>query len=301
MKFQISYPANLFFFVDNMSRWDLHTREGYAEFWKKQFGWCKGYDQKLRAYSGIRRKYGWGKLDAWMILPLTIKGAKKATKKNMAAKDYKELWEILGTFQKDFDILWKGIKPDLERARMELKKRCSTKRFEESVRRLRVFYGVHKKFDVYLHILSTPPGVGRGGGANAGGKNISVEVRQGEHIGWHIPTILHEYAHAMDRYGFNVWNFCELPNIFRVELLYEAIVASIFPIGYLGRRYYGKTPSDLREYIRYYKSIPGSERYVLRYTLARKLIPMTKRYFRNNRPLDRDYMKKAIKLSYTVM
>src|SRR5512143_1667041 len=57
---QVTYASNLFYVVDQLSRWDPHTRLYYREYWEKRFGVGREDLEILDAYRRVRALYAWG-------------------------------------------------------------------------------------------------------------------------------------------------------------------------------------------------------------------------------------------------
>ncbi len=190
LKFNIYYPHNLYFLMDNLSGWDVHCRSFLKEEFPDLFLSIK---RLLPAYRKIRRKYGW---ETESIERFFLESEMKRVVKNLAKISIKEQKIIL----KIVDILDKKLKPLWLKKEKVLKCRIEDlnkhwKQYSnQAVKEIERFLDlkIPKKTEVF--ILFTPRGTG--GGANLGKKGFTLEAgdpRTPSIISFEV--LLHELIH----------------------------------------------------------------------------------------------------------
>jgi len=190
LNFQVTYASNLFYVVDQLSRWDPHTRPYYREYWERRFG-LAGEDLKvLDAYRRVRSLYFWGVLEPAFYGPGNQRSVQEKLNK-IAGRDAKVLWQALEHFRPKFNRIWAEAAYLLPMAK-ELASNA-TDQDKLLLEEVRNFFGATAMSIDVLALWSPEPKAG-GGGYNGG--RITLEMPQGRPLEQILAVLLHESLHA---------------------------------------------------------------------------------------------------------
>ena len=223
LNLQVSYSSNLFYVVDQLSRWDAHTRPYYREYWEKRFG-LAGEDLKvLDAYRRVRALYAWGVLEPVFYGPGNQRWVQEQLNQ-IAGRDAKVVWQALEHFRPKFDRIW-GEAAYLSPMARELAANATDKD-KLLLDEARNFFGaIPMSIDV-LALWSPEPKAG-GGGYNGG--RIALEVPQGRPLERMLAVLLHESFHAFqEAREQRMMSFADEQGI-PYEILHEAVLYAIAP------------------------------------------------------------------------
>jgi len=226
LQFKISKLANQFFFVDNLSEWNIYCRRNYNKEWLNRFGkLTKKEKVALKNYRLLMRKYREENLYK-KIRNIFYSGRyvryieryahyndgleknngelRKKIKKLILIKSADILFDSISTFYPKFQTVWKKYQPTLSyNKKIILKNYKDTKNALNSIfYRLASFYGKEiAKQDLDVYLIISPVKNYQGGKAIDKNK-ISIELNKLDYENknqliafWFL--VVHETIHAI--------------------------------------------------------------------------------------------------------
>jgi len=190
--FRLSYGANLFYVVDQVSRWDQHTRTYYRDNWEKRFELTAQDRRMLDRYARLRSLYPWGVLEPAFFGAGGDKEARRRLGAIATPEDAVAILKALSHFQGRFDKLWaeavymEGMTKDLAAS--------MTTDHRRLIDQVTVFFESEPHSLDVLPIYSPEPTAG-GGGFNGG--RIALEMPKGRPVQRLVAVLLHEAFHAL--------------------------------------------------------------------------------------------------------
>lgn len=230
LNLQVSYASNLFYVVDQLSRWDPHTRPYYREYWEKRFGMA-GEDRKvLDRYRRVRTLYPWGVLEPVFYGPGNQRSVQQDLNK-IAGRDANVLWQALEQFRPKFDRIWAEAAYLLPMTK-ELAANI-TEKDKQLLEEVGGFFGAPAMAIDVLALWSPEPKAG-GGGYNGG--RIALEMPQGRPLERIIAVLWHESLHAFQEAQERKLTAFAAEQGIPYEIMHEAILYAISP-GVWARRH----------------------------------------------------------------
>jgi len=290
MKFSliINKSANFYFFIQNLSEWHFSNRKDYNVLWRKELGrFSPQEEDALKQLKEIHLKYPFGKLylghqffiekSPWAVL-----------EQKLPQEDFINLKNIFSLLEKKFTLLWDKESPFLMQWRKELNDKINNPPFIESTVGLlkAIFNTLPSEREIMVYLLFSSP-EHTGGGANIGGKNISLEISRYpiQDINKAIGIIWHETIHlCFQNQNFFPFVLKQLSNDRqKADLINEITIGSLFPRGILGIRLLkNKPPQKLIEGV-------NSEQTI-------KILNLVKEYIDNKKSLDERYIRILIEI-----
>lgn len=323
MKFKI-YPVskigNQFFFISNLSEWHFSCRKRYNSFWLTETGKLSKTEKRyLKVLKKIIAEYH---LSRYLGVPFFTKPEKKVW--NEAAKiltknEYRIFKKIFTVFEQRFNKIWNPIvlKQNAEILQDELNK----KYYKKIQKDLKIFLGENRIKQANIYLLKHPAeNWYLAGGANIGARKLTLEcneLRPNEaSVELAAATVYHEFIHLayQEKIEKEIDKIIAgtkleqtiLPLIQKrslKEILSEIIISSLFSRGYLADKYlhyqpYKKIKKQNKEYAKIYKQFKEGKLTdfdILCVYFIYKLYPLTKKYIKNKKQLDENYIKTILK------
>ncbi|MFQ5809847.1 MAG: S41 family peptidase [Armatimonadota bacterium] len=280
LTFHVSYGANLFYVVDQISRWDPHTRTYYQDYWKKRFGATRQDLRTLEDYCVVRAQYPWGKLEPVFYAGGDGRAARARLNKVAPGVDARTGMRALEQFRPEFDQVWAEADYLHEMTeRLAAGVTAEHKRsFDEAAR----LFGAQA---VSLDVLAmwSPEPLAGGGGFNGG--RIALEMPRGRPIERVLAVMFHEALHAFQEPRESQLDAFAQEHDMPSGVMHEAVLYAIAP-GVFARRH-GHTdplPGQIAE-MEAQDISPEDELYQIR-KLALALEPVTDDYLRSGRTLE---------------
>ncbi len=319
LKFEIvpsvSYWANFFFFVSNLSNWHFSCRSSYNEFWLSKTGpLSKDEEKALRQARQLFKKFGFGK-KYWGLIFLREDESlvwKKA--KDFFGPEISKFERIADIFKPRFEKIWpeeeKLLKSWLERLNGIKEKLVP----EGLVKNLDILFGdfYRKKGVSSVNVtLLMSAGEQKGGGGNLGPGAITLEISRVP-LNDLRPTVLlmwHEIVHSVwqtGKYQRMLKRFSEslpekyfLSNSRKIPLrvvVNEGITESLFPHGYLSEKHFGfPVKEHFDKELGRSKKLSDKMRY-WRNLSAYILSPLVKEYLEKNKLIDKLFLERTYSL-----
>ncbi len=318
MKFDIKYTklGNKFFFISNLSEWNIYCRKHYNQIWLKNNSLLKKEKNALLAIKEILNRHNATNL---FLSSSDIKKIWESVREKIGENDFKKLQGIFELFTSRFEKIWQKEKNNLRGVSKLLKKDLF---FSRKIFNLISFlYKIRKKPKKITIILLANP-VKKlliGGGSGLGENKISIEcsriTAKNNKTQLLERVIIHELIHAS--FEKNVKNDIEkyinseyFRNKYQKELqksriykqtnsflgvIKELILTSLIPEGYLAEKFF---KIDVLKELKKRKSIREGKLQKNYYDLMLygvfKLYPLSKIYSENKRPIDRKYIESVV-------
>jgi hypothetical protein len=289
--FSVNKWTNFYFFVQNLSEWHFSNQKYYNQMWKKEFGsFSTKEKESLRKFKKIHLKYPFGK--QYLGRPFFLrKNPWKTLEKQLSKKELTDLKNIFSIFQSKFEVIYKKDLPLLLKWQKELQKKANDKLLINPINKtLAVLYNtplLRKKIKVYL-LFSSPTVFG--GKAGIDNKSIALEISRYpiKNIKSAIGAIWHEVIHAcFENYYFLPLLRKSFPRDQEaIDLLQEVTVRVVFFPGGILEKKFLKISTPL-------SGIP--KKHIQSFFKLRELV---KKYIQKNKPLDKEYIGKALSLLY---
>lgn len=309
----VSYWANLFFFVSNLSGWHYSTRKQYNSYWISKTGELTVAEREaLLSLSNLFKKYPFGsKYWGLVFLKEDNKNVWKKAKNFFIPEDYLKFRELVGIFEKRFKSLWRDDSIFLSKwagKLLEVEERICPMGLISDLDLLfgRSYAG--KTISIRVVLLISYPNKFPNGGGNLGRRSISLEISRTpfEYLRPVVLVMWHEFLHILWGMGeFRVLLRRFLENVkgdepFRDffgrsvrEVLNEVVISSIFPCGYLANKYFNFPQME------YFASILRknyNEEENWRDFLAYVLSPLVKEYLEERKAIDEEFLRIVYKL-----
>lgn len=311
----LSYWANFFFFVSNLSNWHFSCRNSYNEFWLSKTGpLSKDEEKALSEARQLFKKFGFGK-KYWGLIFLK-KNEDKIWEKaqDFFGPEISRFERIVDIFKPRFEKIWpeeeKLLKSWLERLN-EIKEKLAP---EGLIRDLDILFGdsYRKKGvnSVKVTLLMNAEEQ-KGGGGNLGPCAITLEISRTP-LSDLRPTVLlmwHEIVHSVwqtDKYWRMLKRFSEslpekhfLSNSRKIPLrviVNEGVTESLFPHGYLSEKHFN---FPTKEYFdkELERSKNSSDKMLYwRNLSAYVLSPVVKKYLERNKSIDEFFLERTYSL-----
>ena len=224
LSFRVSYCSNLFYLVDQLSRWDPVTRFYYRDYWERRFGLTQEDLKILDRYSHIRAMYPWGVLEPAFYGPGDDRAVQSRLNKIIPHRDVRVIWATLEHFKSKFDQIWKEV-DYLPRMAQKLAINLTADRkqlFEEAAN----FFGAPALSLEVLAIWSPEQKFG-GGGFNGG--RIALEMPRGRPLERIMAVLFHEAFHAFQEPRQQEMTVFGAKQGIPDEVMHEAIMYAIAP------------------------------------------------------------------------
>jgi len=312
----ISYWANCFFFISNLSEWHWSTRKFYNSYWLSRTGKLTSTESEaLTKAKAIFAKYGFG--DRYWGLVFLREPEEEVwdkAKRFFEPQELKSLEEIYEVFKHRFEAIWKTDRENLlawrDRFNDIRDKLCPDALLSDLDA---LFFGTERKRkhkSVKVVFLISFPNKFAGGGGNLGPGVVTLELSQTplEYVRPVVLAMWHEIAHSLWMInGYEdmvekfvkekdeMLNFDDSPSL-RV-FVNEAVAESLLPYGYLAQKHFN-FPSD--EYFsKQEKIVLRKENNVLekwRLYSASRLMPLARKYVEEGKVLDSAFLDKVYEL-----
>lgn len=328
MKFnlKISRLNNLYFFAVNLTEFHHSCRPHFNREWLKATGRLNDQEKKAIAeLKQISRKYGFEfknnksiYLGRYFYCP-DDKDKWLTVKKYLSSLEYDKFYNSLTVLETRFNKIYN--EDLLKKWGTKLEQELNSKRFVNLYNSTKKFLEP-KKLEPFLniHLLISPSLINSAsGGANLGTKNITLEVPVFQILDWQIEQaaniLMHELAHIWFEYssGYQLTKKLTLDNFKHKKsvgrdsfsLVKERIVESIAPFGYPCQIYSDKV-KPLSEFLlpnlpvgyqayKNFRSGRQADYRKLNYYLSWFTYPLVADYFYNNKKIDNQFIKEAIK------
>ncbi|MCX6812975.1 MAG: hypothetical protein NTV77_00565 [Candidatus Azambacteria bacterium] len=244
MKFNIKILkwANFYFFVQNLSEWHFSCNHEYNQLWKKELGsFSKQKKNALKNFAAIHKKSSFGEKYLGQFF-FTKKNPLAFLKNILPQKRYRVVNKVLMLFAEDFNYIYQKDFPLLMKWKkileQHLKNEKLTKQIDKDLATLYRAKPLHKDINIYL-LFSAPNYTG--GGSNIDKKSISLEISRcsTKKVDEVLGIIWHEliHLHFEKTYFRNLLKKKILGK--KVQKISEATASSLFPLGVLGKKYFG--------------------------------------------------------------
>jgi hypothetical protein len=191
LKFNVYYPHNIYFLIDNLSGWSIHCRLSSRKYFPEVYEFLK---KDLVKYARIRKKYGWGKNSLELLF---LEPNLREVKENLTKLPKKERIFLLNMLEKLNKLYGKELNSRflyLQPKVLQLNREWS--KFEkDAIAALERFSDLNfpKKISVFVLFRQE----GSGGGANIGNKGITIEIGNSP-VTWSVETLIHELSHYLE-------------------------------------------------------------------------------------------------------
>ncbi|MEK7575788.1 MAG: hypothetical protein AAB491_01745 [Patescibacteria group bacterium] len=316
MKFfiQVTKTANKFHFISNLTDWHFSCRESDNKRWLEETGKLTQKEKNaLKLFTKILKKYDFG--ENFIGKPFTRNNDKeiwKNIKKFINKKEFERIQEIFYVFDKRFEKIWKKERDRLKFWKIKLQKYLSKyKGNKEIFGKSKIFFrakNLPSTMEIYLLIGSG------GGGANIGKGAITLDFsnRPISHLKYALGVITHETLHLIANssqyYLKNLKKTAESLSVPRKNSLIsgkrrkrsivnEAIIGAICPEGYVFTKYFLNL-SDKKANKYFEKRIHNAKNKFSEWRTfsAKKLYFITKDYFENKKPIDKEFFNTTIQI-----
>ncbi len=238
LKFNIYYPHNLFFLMDNLSEWDIHCRPFFRQEFPDLFLDIKNL---LPSYRKLRRKYGWEEKNTERFF---LESEMKKVKNNLGQisnKEQKIILKILDILDKKFKASWPEKERGLKQKTKALK-RYWEKYFQQAVKEIEQFLDLKVPRQIEIFVLYTPRGTG--GGVNLGKRGLTLEIGDSNTpLIISFELLLHELIHFTEianhretEKELKKLGLSEKGEVSETLLTKEAIVNLLCPHGFLSEK-----------------------------------------------------------------
>jgi len=311
INFYYRLNSNLLSAVDNLSEWSIHVRHEYRKEWITRYGLNAKEGRLLKNYSKLRRKYDWTVMDPWMTLPETVDMSRKETEKNIKPDEQEKLWCVFDHFTPRIKELMELQRELFVKKSVDLNSATHDSYFMSAANALSRFLGYNKEYDINVFFMHSLTIFESGGGANISPHNITLELSNEFRFDNSrlLGIMLHEAAHGMEKEaGLNIREtLSKTIGKEGAEIIDEAIMDSLIPQGIITERYLTFRPAQknfesqidwMNENLKTLKgkAREGREQNIKRRMFALKLLPLTTKYLDNRKPIDDEYLKKAIEI-----
>lgn len=239
---KISKWANFYFFIQNLSEWHFSCSHEYNRLWKRELGsFSKQKRDVLKNFAAVHKKNSFGAKYLGLSF-FTKKNPLSYLKDILPQKRYQIINQVLTLFAKDFNYIYQKDFPLLIKWKKILEQHLKNKKITKQINKdLTILYQakpLRKNINIYL-LLSAPNYTG--GGSNIDGKSISLEISRcsTKKVNEALGIIWHELIHL----HFEKDYFQKLlkKKVFdkKTHKISEATVSSLFPLGVLGKKYFG--------------------------------------------------------------
>lgn len=320
MKFNVKYTkfGNQFFFISNLAEWHFSCRTHYNEEWLKKTGPLnKEEKEALQDISKILKKYGFEQYLGKYFFIENNKDVWGKVKKYITDKEYKKTREVFDVLENRFEKIWD---PSILKDNIKIFKKESGRFYYKKIDEyLKNFFGKYdRKKKINIFLLRHPiDNWYVAGGANLGGKGITLECNQliypkDASVEVALATAYHEFIHMayqkkiekiIDKIVKN-----EQKNIFLTQprslkkIIIELIINSFFPRGYLANKYlhyqpYKNIERNLEKYknsFYLFRNGKGGNFNEWRYYIIYQLYPLIKIYMENKKKIDKEYINSII-------
>lgn len=233
--FKVSYPTNLYYFVENLACWHKFSKVKYKD---KFYPKLNASQKKLLAsYTRVRKKYAddRGFDAAWT--KANWKQSLLAIKKKTSKKDFQIISETYNSLEKVFGKIWKSkAEKDLENMKRSLEK--EKKKLAKAIKKLqKIFSSKLKPPDIYL--CWNPIEFGGSGGF---GHGITVEGSPRNSVADLFRIILHETTHFLDLHTINMIKKFEKSGMSKSKAFFmREAVTDMFAVEFT-KEFLGKKP-----------------------------------------------------------
>lgn len=210
---EASFPAGLFHWVDSLAGTSAgKTIPGHRQDFTNRFGGVTREDRKqLEAFVEARadhvRRLRDGKIQAPGVpfvsallgvfcAASTVEGALERARPELSSEAYEALRGSLAHFRPKYESIWRGgelPKAFLARARSD----SARPKLAELLERIARFFGVDPRSAPPSRISLVPVPGGYGTHAEAMGRELLIEIRDGEGLADEASVIVHENAHFL--------------------------------------------------------------------------------------------------------
>lgn len=266
-----------------MSEWHFSCEKDYNILWQKELGKFSSEEiEVLKKFKAIRLKYPSGKSFFEQSF-FTSKTPFLTLKDNLPANEYKVIEEVFKTMNKKFDLLYKKEFSLLNMWKKELDAKAGNESSPNSIINIlqNLFVTAPKinKISVYLLFSSRSH---TGGGANIDGESISLEISRYpiEYINHAQSIIWHEVVHLLfQNEYFNPKLMEILKNRQKAKIVNEVAIASLFPRGILGNKFFKNRIAD-----KLHSKVNSKQ--------TEKILNLTEQVIASNKSFDDIYIKK---------
>jgi len=236
LAFRVSYGANLFYVVDQVSRWDAATHPYYRDYWERRFGFSEEDRQVLDKYRAVRAQYPWGVLEPAFLGAGDGRAAWGRLERIASRRDAQAVWQALRHFRPGFDQVWR------ESAYLpEMTVELAADMTEQRKRLLDEAAGFLGSPRLTLDVFAVWSPEPRAGGGGYNGGRIALEMPRGRPLDRVMAVLYHEAFHAFQQPREQVLQAFGAKHGIPSGVMHEAIIYSIAP-GVFERRYGHQDP-----------------------------------------------------------
>lgn len=246
IKFNIAELSNIFFIMDSVSDWSIHSRPKIKKLYECQFGLGPKGKEILKEYVKLRKKYGWSKLDSIFYLAGSLKEAFKTARKEMTPQEFIVLKRTIDHFYKTAKIMYEDHKRKLWLRKKSLEKEIQKKEISKILDEISKFYESEKRLKkVTCHLNINTSDGNHGGGANIEPKeHITLEpymlgMEKADFLLTDIRIMIHEILHLIEGRETIKEIKRKMPHQDKIDtdIIREAIADSLMPVGVLAVKY----------------------------------------------------------------
>jgi hypothetical protein len=284
MKFKIIVKkwAVFYFFIQNLSEWHFSCMKEYNIVWRQELGpLTEEQENLLKQFNKIHQEYPFGKnyLGRYFYFndrPLEI------LCKNILSKNFEVISETFSVFENKFNAFYEKELPLLESWRNLLEEKLNNASQNESITKtLKILYdSQNSENEVNVFLLPSTGNTTSGSGNIGDTKSITIAISRQplENYNRTIAIFWHETIHRFfeKEHFFPLVQQIFMPDQDAVNLIKEATVSSLFPNGWLGKKFFGISNNSLN------KKLPES--------YNKSVLELTKRYMEQNKALDKEYI-----------
>lgn len=245
---EVNQLANQYFFIANLSCWHKSCRLTYNQIWLRDNPLTEQEKSALSDFSKIHQKYSFDE-GAYYLGRAFFLHVDPWAKIKQKTKSYNRLKEIFTIFEPRFSVIWENDLPALKKYQSIIESFFldNQKIVSDIDKNLTKLFCLDKPIvDAVRVVLLLSVGDTIGGGANIKPEGVTLEVS-----GWHkedkkiISVLCHELVHLCYE------NYAMLPakGNSMGSSIREAIIAGLFPNGYLANKYLGVEKINKYTYI----------------------------------------------------
>ena len=294
MKIEYNKLSHFFFYLTNISAYDIHRRDEYVKYWIKKTGSLTNIESKsLDKVKKIFLKYsqyGSKKYIGRCFIDREENEILTSIKSFVNKKEYTEIVRTLDIFSQRFETLWIEDEKRLRNIKKELERLSNDQYFQDVCNKFSIVFGqIPNNYLIRLFVVPVES-QNIGGEANTGFGIVSIEIRDTRDIKNGLFVSLHELAHMILRkekgirfIGLNIKQKNALLDIEIIKNmgvkdgLEEILLRTLIPDGYLS--YDSKDTLD---------KTPNLNPFEKRLNL--EMYDIAKKYFETNQKIDQDYL-----------
>lgn len=312
----VSEESNFWHFIYNLTNWHFSVRPTYKQLWLKEIGPLKEDEIRiLNLIEKVFQKYTFGK-SYWGKIFLTGQSNEvwAEAEKVILPEDLKVFKSCKKILSPHFQVIWQKEKYLLRYWAEVFKQNKKSFFLRELINDLNIFFVSKENLEELEIILLIGGGQYPTGGANIKKGVVTLEVSWVDcrAIRPVFLAVWHELTHSF--WNNEVYNRLvkkeveklisskridsnQFDNIPLYVFFNEAIVATLFPFGYLANRYFDFPSSNFYESaLNKYSNDPLKNISNWSIVSGSKLMDLSKKYIEEVKPIDKSYINKVSEL-----